>query len=160
MRKLEIICIEDQREVLASLKKDLALFTDYFRITDCESADEAQEVMEDIDEAGDKVALIICDHIMPGEKGVDFLINVDQDVRFEQTKKILLTGLATHKDTITAINEAHIDHYIEKPWNTDELIDIVKILVTEYLIQGGIDYKPFMKIIDQQTLYRELRSKV
>ena len=34
MRKLEIICIEDQREVLASLKKDLAPFTDYFRITD------------------------------------------------------------------------------------------------------------------------------
>ena len=42
MKKLNILCVDDQREVLAAIKKDLEIFTPAFTINDCESAAEAE----------------------------------------------------------------------------------------------------------------------
>ena len=44
MKRPKIICVDDQREVLATLKKDLEEFTDLFKIEYCESAEEAYEL--------------------------------------------------------------------------------------------------------------------
>ena len=158
MEKINMMCIDDQRGVLMALRKDLGFFKDACTIIVCESADEAAEVLDEIDTAGEHLAVIICDHLMPGKSGVDFLIELNGDARFPKTKKLLLTGLATHQDTIVAINEAQIDRYIEKPWDKESLIQTVKVLLTLYLLQSGSDYKLYLKILDQQTLYRELRN--
>lgn len=160
MKKLNILCIDDQREILAALRKDLNFIIDYCEIIDCESAEEAFEVLDEMDAMGEEPALIICDHIMPGENGIDFLTEIYQDMRFTQHQTLLLTGLATHEDTITAINQAHVDRYIEKPWDKDHLIKSVQILLTFYLVRSGLDYEPYLFIMDQPTLYREVRGKV
>ncbi|MFC2088958.1 response regulator [Calditrichota bacterium] len=159
MERPNILCVDDQREVLATLKKDLNVFQNYFRLEFCESAEEAAEVIDEIDANGEHLALIICDHIMPDSNGIDFLIKVDHDVRFERAKKLLLTGLATHQDTITAINEANINHYIEKPWDSDDLIKSVKKLMTQYVLNSGLDYQDYLPMLDQELLYKELRLK-
>jgi two-component system chemotaxis response regulator CheY len=159
MTKLNIICVDDQREVLAALRKDLAYFKDICSINDCESADEAMELLEEIDADGESVALIICDHVMPGKNGVDFLIDVNKDARFANSKKLLLTGMATHQDTIVAINQANIDRYIEKPWDIDHLIETAKTLLTTYIIDAGIDHQPYLKSLDQETLFRDLHKR-
>ncbi|MCB0504833.1 MAG: response regulator, partial [Cyclobacteriaceae bacterium] len=67
MEKIVIVLIEDQREVLEAIAKDLAPLEDAFMIEECDSADEAGELMENLDSEGDYVALIISDHIMPGK---------------------------------------------------------------------------------------------
>ncbi|MCB0267236.1 MAG: response regulator [Calditrichia bacterium] len=159
MEKPEIICVDDEREVLAALKRDLAGFKDYCNLTYCESAEEAQEVLEDLDAEGRPVALIVCDHIMPGKNGVDFLIELNKDSRFARTKKLLLTGLATQQDTIQAINQAQLDRYIEKPWAAESLIQVMKVLLTEFVVGAGMDYSDAMEILDQQTLYKFLRRQ-
>ena len=159
MQKPNIICVDDQREVLATLKKDLEEFIELFKIEYCESAEEAFELIEEIDENGDHLALLICDHIMPVSNGIDFLIEIDEDNRFTKTKKILLTGLATHQDTIVAINNASIDFYIEKPWESNNLVGAVKNLITKYILSAGIEYKDFLSILDQDFLYKELHLK-
>lgn len=159
MADLNIICVDDQREVLATLNKDLDYFKPAAEIILCESASEADEVMEDLDADGKSVALLICDHIMPGENGVDFLSRINSDERFSLTRKMLLTGLATHKDTIEAINRARIDHYIEKPWKKEDLLDSVKVQITQFILQSDLDYEPFMPYMDHQVLYRELRMR-
>ncbi|MCB0497609.1 MAG: response regulator [Cyclobacteriaceae bacterium] len=158
MEKIVIVIIEDQREVLEAIARDLATFEDTFMIEECDSADEAGELMETLDSEGDYVALIISDHIMPGKSGVDFLIEMNEDPRFESTKKILLTGLATHQDTINAINNAAIDRYIEKPWNQTNLINYVKELITDYILKKGIDYTPYVHHLNQTTLLNKLRN--
>ena len=99
MQKPNIVCVDDQREVLATLKKDLEEFVDFFKIEYCESAEEANELIEEIDGNGDHLALLICDHIMPVSNGIDFLIEVDKDIRFTKTKKLHLTGFAKQQDT-------------------------------------------------------------
>ena len=48
MEKVNIICIDDQREVLAAVQKDLVMFEPVAEIIECESADEAEEVLEDL----------------------------------------------------------------------------------------------------------------
>lgn len=159
MEKPEIICVDDEREVLAALKRDLAGFKDYCNLTYCESAEEAQEVLEDLDAEGKPVALIVCDHIMPGKNGVDFLIELNKDSRFARTKKLLLTGLATQQDTIQAINQAQLDRYIEKPWAAESLIQVMKVLLTEFVVGAGMDYSDAMEILDQPTLYKFLRRQ-
>jgi two-component system chemotaxis response regulator CheY len=157
MTKLEIISIDDEREVLAALRRDLVAFYQYCNLTFCESSEEAAEVLEELDAKGAAIALIICDHIMPGKNGIDFLIEMNRDMRFNATKRLLITGLATHQDTIQAINEAEIDRYIEKPWVTQHLHQTVKTLLTEYVLENGIDYQIFLEILDQSTLLRYLR---
>lgn len=139
MEKPNIVCIDDQRQVLATLQKDLEVMEEHCLIHTCETASEAKDLLNDLYNDGEQIALLICDHIMPGKNGVDFLVDVHEDSRFPHIKKILLTGLASHQDTITAINEAHVDHYLEKPWNPNELIDTVKSLVAKFVSDANLE---------------------
>ncbi|MEQ8713029.1 MAG: response regulator [Cyclobacteriaceae bacterium] len=158
MEKINIICVDDQRTVLSSLMTDLESFEQYYTIEECESADEAWELLDEMDSKGELIGLIISDHVMPGKTGVDFLIEVNDDGRFDGTKKMLLTGLATHQDTITAINKANIDQYLEKPYKPEALHDAVKKLTTAFLFEQGIPYQDFTEVLDQQTLLDKMRQ--
>lgn len=158
MEKLYIICVDDQREVLSALTEDLEPFENYTSIEECESVGEALSVIEEIDAAGDHVALVISDQVMPKNTGVDLLRQITEDSRFQSTRKILLTGLATHQDTIEAINQGSLDQYIEKPWKKTELHLIIKTMLTRFVLEKGLNYQELMPIMDQETLYAELRK--
>ncbi|PMH46567.1 hypothetical protein BCU68_00520 [Vibrio sp. 10N.286.49.B3] len=157
MEKLNLICVDDQREVLSAVLQDLNTLSSWVHIEDCESADEVLELMDDLDAEGEHIALIISDHVMPGKTGVELLSEVTQDSRFAQTKKILLTGQATHYDTITAINTAGIHQYFEKPWDGEALIDAVRRLITEYVFDRGFDYTDYQENLDQMVVLKRLR---
>jgi len=159
MKKLNILCVDDQREVLAAIKKDLEIFTPAFTINDCESAAEAEEILNELNQDDEEVALIICDHIMPGENGIDFLTRVNTDPRFLYTKKFILTGLANHNDTIQAINDAEINAYLEKPWSQEEFVTIVKKLLTRYVVESDNEYSELLPYLDEVTLQRELKRR-
>ncbi|MGF1686127.1 response regulator [Photobacterium japonica] len=156
MDKLNIICVDDQREVLSAVLKDLSPLNDFFHVEDCESADEALELMDELDAEGEFVALVISDHVMPGKTGVELLTEISLDTRFANTKKVLLTGQATHQDTIAAINRARIESYFEKPWKADTLLMTARSLITEYVFDMGLDYQPWMDILDNSVVLRRL----
>jgi len=160
MENLYIVCIEDQREVLNAVVNDLAELEEMVQIEACESAAEAKELLEEIDQEGDYTALIIADHVMPGQTGIDFLIEVNQDNRFRDAKKLVLTGLATYQDAINAINEAAIDRFIEKPWKKEQLLKYVKILLTQFLLKKGLNYQRYTDFLDKDTLLQHLRQQV
>lgn len=159
MEKLNIICIDDQRDVLAAIQKDLIFFEPVADFTECESTTEAEEVLEDFVVHEKLIALIICDHIMPNETGIDFLVRLQHDDRFKNISTILLTGLATHQDTIEAINKAHISNYIEKPWQHDDLTTKVKQRITHFIMKNSMDYSEYYDYLDQETLLEELRDR-
>lgn len=157
MEKLNIICVDDQREVLSAVVRDLSVLESWVNIEECESAAECEALMDDIDSDGDFLALVISDHIMPGKTGVELLGDIALDGRFNDTRKILLTGQATHQDTINAVNTARIDHYFDKPWQKEELILAAKQLITHFIMKKGIDYQMYINELDQETLYKYLR---
>ncbi len=154
MDYFNIICIDDEREVLDAIVQDLSIFDELFNIEECQSADECLTLLDELSAKDSPVALIISDHVMPGKSGIDLLIEIQKDNRFAGTKKILLTGLATQKDTINAINHAKLDNYLEKVWDKQKLVQMVKELLTEYIIEKGFDYSDYNNIIDPTTLYR------
>ncbi|MEI6896150.1 MAG: response regulator [Psychromonas sp.] len=157
MEKINIICVDDEREVLDSVVRDLDYFSDVFNIEECESAIECLELLEELDANQESVALIISDHVMPGKTGVELLTDVEQDPRFMGTKKLLLTGLATQEDTIKAINNAKLDYFLEKVWDPAELLLTVKELVTEYIIEQDINYSAYVEKLDATTMKRLIK---
>ncbi len=156
MEKLNIICVDDQREVLSAVLQDLEPLNQWLNIEDCESAAEALELMDELDANGEYVALVISDHVMPEKTGVELLTEISADTRFLFTKKVLLTGQATHTDTINAINSAGINRYFEKPWTTVELIECVRTLVTEFIFDKGLDYTLWQSDLDQMVVLNRL----
>lgn len=158
MEKINIICVDDQREVLSAVLKDLSHLSAIFHIEDCESAHEALALMDELDGQGEYIALLISDHVMPDKSGVELLSEVSQDPRFSHTKKILLTGQATHADTIDAINNARIDGYFEKPWQAPLLLACAKQLITHYVFDIGLNYLDYQEALDNQVIFERVRA--
>lgn len=159
MEKINIICVDDEREVLDSVVRDLDYLSDMFNIEECESAFECLQLLDELDAQQEYVAVLISDQVMPEKTGVELLTEVELDNRFLGTKKLLLTGLATQADTIKAINNAKLDGFLEKVWDPQELLQTVKELLTEYIIEKGIDYEEYLDRLDAPTLYRLLKRK-
>lgn len=154
-----IICIEDEQEVLDAVVRDLEKLEEQFPIETAVSAEEAREVIDKLLDDGKRVGLILCDHILPGENGVDLLIELHKNENLHASKKVLLTGQAGLEDTVRALNEARLHHYIAKPWTKDELIKISTDLLTDFVIEQEEDVLPYMRTLDAQKLSESIRNK-
>lgn len=150
------LVIEDQREVLETLLQDLQVLSS-LKLIPCESASEAEEVLLNMQEEGQFPLLVICDHVMPEENGIDFLIRMKSSGLRLSAAYILLTGMATHEDTIRAINEAGISAYIAKPWDPEDLILKVKQALSIRMHHLGIAPSAYEDLWDARTLW-ELTS--
>lgn len=159
MEKLYIVCVEDQKEVLNTISEQLSHFEEYVMVEECETAGEAYNLLTDIERKGGLTAVVVSDHVMPGMTGVEFFIKLKSDVRFEKIKKVLLTGLATHADTIEAINKAQIDFYIEKPWQKEALLEKVSILLTSFILESGLAFESFSPVLHKATLFDLLKGR-
>lgn len=158
MKHPVIVCVDDQREVLATLLKDLEPFARHVDLVPCDSGDEALGVIDDEATAGTPVAVVITDHVMPGMTGVDLLAKVEADPRLACTRRLLLTGLATHADTVDAINRARVDRYIAKPWQPEALRAAVRTLLTRFLVQSDLPVTGIpVALLDADELIRGRR---
>lgn len=156
METINIICVDDQQEVLDSVMRDLRPLTTHVRLEEASDVQECLDLLEQLDAEGEHVAVVISDQVMPGASGTDLLGKIASDRRFSKTRKVLLTGQATHADTINAINEGQVDNYVEKPWQPEKLQAIVKRLLTLYVLESGLEYRNLMPVLDQATLFAKL----
>lgn len=124
-----ILCVDDELDVLDSLCAALQkAFGNQYEIEKAENALEALEVLEELVMEGLQVVLIITDWLMPGMKGDELLIKVHQ--KYPDIIKIMLTGEAEEKAIENAKKNAHMAAVIQKPWNYNELIEIIKTNLT------------------------------
>lgn len=72
----------------------------------------------------EEIDLVISDFLMPGMNGLEFLRKV-KEIAPDATL-VLLTGYADKENAIKAINQVGLYYYIEKPWNNEDLVRIVK----------------------------------
>ena len=97
---------------------------------------------------------------MPGESGVDFLTRLQQKEESQAIRKVLITGQADQQDTIKAINQAGLHHYIGKPWQVEDLHAVVREQLTEYVLQNEDDLLPYMAILDSERLMLAVASRL
>lgn len=68
--------------------------------------------------------MVISDFLMPEIDGIALLLEVR--ALYPESTLILLTGYADKENAIRGINEVGIFHYIEKPWDNDDLLTIIR----------------------------------
>ncbi len=150
-----IVCVDDQREVGTALLRDLDPLSKHFGIVDCTSAAEAWDELEHAFDTGRPIALMICDHLMPVETGVALMTRMRADDRFRGVHTILLTGMATQEDTIEAINSAHVDRYVSKPWDPARLLGVAQEEITRWVLENGLPTARFEGALAGDVVMRE-----
>ncbi|MHC5067434.1 MAG: response regulator [Planctomycetota bacterium] len=160
MSEFAILCLDDQPEVLAALVRDLEPLADALDIIECTSAADADSALAELADSGQELALVISDHVMPDVTGVEWLSRLAADDAWCDASKLLLTGQASHEDTIRAINEAGIDRYLAKPWNDEELLEVARRLVTSFVLSTSADYDDLLPVLDPTMVRRHVRSQL
>lgn len=120
MKKQSILCVDDEKFILNSLKEQLKTkFENKYTIELAESGEDALEVLKELTDDNVEIPLVISDYIMPGMKGDELLQIIHKT--YPRTVNILLTGQATLSGVINAINGASLYRYITKPWEIEDL---------------------------------------
>ena len=153
MNELTVLVIEDEDDVRDALIRDLEPFAEVVRIEAAADVDDARATLAEITADGDRLGLVLADHRLPGETGVDFLVELE-DERGPRARKVLVTGQADQTDTIRAVNEANLDHYIAKPWEPDDLRDVVRFELTEFVLAAGLPPLAYVRHLDGPRLLR------
>src|SRR5688572_5013615 len=119
MAKPVILAVDDDREVLQAVARDLrSKYGEQYRILRANSGEEAIEALRELRVADEPVALLLVDQRMPGITGVQFLEQAIE--HYPKARRVLLTAYADTEAAIKAINDVHIDYYLLKPWDPPE----------------------------------------
>lgn len=119
--KPTIICVDDEKVILDSIKTQLkSAFGATYSYETAESAEDALELIEELDDEGRGVVVIVSDWLMPGMKGDELLIHIHR--KFPGVIKIMLTGQADQEAVERAVKQANLHKLLKKPWTEEELI--------------------------------------
>ena len=125
MSKATILCVDDEKIILESLKRQLREnFGKTYSYEFAENAEEAVEVMEELLEEEQEIILIVSDWLMPGKKGDEFLVDVH--CHYPQIVKIMLTGQADEEAVKRAKTEANLHVCLHKPWTEEDLVNAIR----------------------------------
>jgi CheY-like chemotaxis protein len=157
-KQISILVVEDEPEVLDAIVRDISEFEETFPVEIADTAEEARELMKEILEEGGEIGLILCDHVLPGQNGVELMVDMQKDPATKKTRKVLITGQAGLDETVRAVNEADLKHYIAKPWKKKELVEITRKLLTDYVLEHLENPMAYMHILDSERIADEIRK--
>jgi CheY-like chemotaxis protein len=112
-----ILVVDDEEAILETMA---FTFEDDYEVLTSASPREALALLE----REGPVAVVITDQRMPEMTGVEFLAKVFE--LHPTTVRIILTGFADMDAIIRAINDGHVYAYITKPWEPDQLKQVVR----------------------------------
>jgi thioredoxin reductase (NADPH) len=131
VNKPVILVVDDDAQVLAAVRRDLrSKYRDRYTVSSATSGEEALTAVRDLKARGDSLAMLISDQRMPGLSGNEVLAR-SRDI-YPLARRVLLTAYSDIDAAVKGINEAHLDHYLQKPWDppderlypvTDDLLD-------------------------------------
>jgi CheY-like chemotaxis protein len=123
--KAVILCVDDERMVLDSLRTQLSSsFGNNYIYEAAEDAEEALDLIQELSEQDVSIVVIISDWLMPGMKGDELLIRIHE--QFPKVVKILLTGQADEVAINRAKKFANLHCCLSKPWSEAELLEAIK----------------------------------
>lgn len=111
-----ILIVDDEPDVLFSLT---GLLRRDFNVHTAKSGAEALEILRE-----NCVHVVMTDQRMPSMTGVELM----QRVRNEHPEaiRIVFTGYADTRAIVDAINKGELYRYITKPWDPDDLIEVLR----------------------------------
>ncbi len=137
-----IILVDDDEQVLHAITRDIKMqYNSKYKTIGTASANEALEVLTELKNTGETVALFLVDQRMPEMEGVDFLQKAIKI--FPEAKRMLLTAYSDTVAAIKAINVVQLDYYLTKPWSPAEekLYPVVSDLLDDWESHFRPDFK-------------------
>ena len=122
--ELTVLLVDDEPNILLALQR--LLRREPFKVLTASSGDEALKLLSQ----QTNVALIISDQRMPQMNGAELLRRSREYA--PEAVRVLLTGYTDLGDAVNAINEGGITRYLNKPWNDNELQQVVRGAVETY----------------------------
>ena len=116
LSKSRILIVDDEEAILETMR---FTFEDEYEVFTSPDARQALEILDE----NQPIAAVITDQRMPNMTGVEFLAQVY--TRHPSTTRMILTGFADMEAILKAINDGHVYAYITKPWEPDQLKQIV-----------------------------------
>jgi two-component system, sensor histidine kinase and response regulator len=127
MIKHTLLCVDDEIDNLDALER---VFRSKYNVLRSTSG---REALETLDQNRDLISVIITDQRMPEMTGVEFLeksITVQPEV-----VRILLTGYTDMESIVAAVNSGQIYRYLNKPWDSLDLLNTVGEACAKYEMQ-------------------------
>ena len=113
--KNRILFVDDEPRITSALR---ATFRRDFNVVVANSGAEALRILEK-----HQIDVLVSDERMPGMLGHELLSTVSR--MYPNTMRILLTGFTDKRAIIDSINDGEIFRFINKPWQNDEMRDIL-----------------------------------
>ncbi len=114
--KINILYVDDEENNLISFKANFRIKYNVYTAISGQAALDILKVTP--------ISVIITDQRMPEMTGVAFLEQVCE--LYPDTIRILLTGYSDISAVIEAVNKGKIFHYLNKPWNEEELDETIQ----------------------------------
>jgi response regulator RpfG family c-di-GMP phosphodiesterase len=130
---INILYVDDEVNNLHSFK---AAFRRDFNVFTAESAAEGRKILDT-----EVIEVIVTDQRMPGMTGVEFLESIIPV--YPDPIRILLTGYTDIQAVIDAINKGQVYHYLTKPWEEQQLRNIINKAYEVYSLRA--ENKELMK---------------
>jgi len=118
-----ILVVDDEDAILETMTFTFEDDYEVFTSTD------ARRGLDIVDENA-PIAAILTDQQMPNMSGVEFVTEVRK--RHPATVRMILTGFSDMDAIIQAINDGHIYAYVTKPWEPDQLKQLMRQAVEHY----------------------------
>jgi diguanylate cyclase (GGDEF)-like protein len=151
MNEPVLVCVDDEKFVLNSLRRELyEALDEQYLIETAESGEEALEVVKELLAEEHEIPLLLIDQIMPGMKGHELLKQLHPLI--PDTLTIMLTGQAELASVVEAVNHANLYRYIAKPWEQTDLILTVKEAIYKYFQEKKLAEQHRMLQVANQEL--------
>lgn len=137
-QKHRILYVDDEPDNLVVFK---STFRRYYEIHTAHSGIEGLEILKQI-----PISVIITDQRMPEMTGMQFLSRIPEE---PENMRMILTGFSDIQAIIDAINSGNVFRYVSKPWDKNELKDIIDMAIQSY-----------EKRISQSRYIQELEHKI
>ena len=146
METRTVLFVDDEREVLSSLKRMLR--TEPYESFFAQSGEEALHFLE-----GENIHVIITDLGMPEMDGLALLKQVEQ--KYPDTIRLVLSAHGDRDSILDAINNGSIYRYIFKPWDNTELKLIVRQAIDLFILQQ--ERRDLLKELEEHNRLLEKR---
>ncbi|MGA1841398.1 MAG: response regulator [bacterium] len=123
MKQYTILIVDNEKSVVNALKR--VLWKEGYRILTAHSGDEALSKLETFD-----CQLVLADQKMPEMKGIELLARIKE--RFPDTIGILISAQINLDNFSEEIDQSYIYKCISKPWEPEELKNIIREGLKEY----------------------------
>ncbi len=153
---MNVLLIEDEPSLLEALKSSLTLSFPTFAIRATESAEAGEEMIRD----GFMPRLVICDVQLPGKSGVEFLLELQEEMPSVQ---FILVSAFAPPDLLQRLDHERVLRFLKKPFELNALVSEVQAVFVKDQFSGKHQRITFIDILQvlnmaQRTARIEVKS--